>query len=277
MNWDNLPEKYWHCYVTLPGQKRDRDKAVINDATRDRIRREVVEPWCQGSPFTVSGTVVNDRTSVSEIRIVHTPHPKQTYADQHYGEMRAAGIADLATDSRMLPFEKGTDFTHQLLFAELPPAAPRPGVGILLTLCERLPHAAKTLATRSRGKPNFVLEDEYDAQDLLRALVRAYFKYSVKEEPVGKTAATRYGVADLAIEDLGVIIELKYVRTSSDQGRLVNEFAQDLLLYSKWHPLRTFIFLIVNSHDLQDPEALQRLSGKQEIAGKRYETYVVLA
>jgi hypothetical protein len=66
-------------------------------------------------------------------------------------------------------------------------------------------------------------------------------------------------------------------RTPNDQQRIIDELAQDLLLCSKWQPLNTFIYMIYNSRDLRDPEALERLDANCEIAGKTYSTHIVLA
>ena len=103
MTWDEAPEQYWHCYVALPGRKKDRDRAVVNDLGKQQLKREIIDPWCEGRAFTVGGTIVRDRDSVEEIRIVQTPRPKEDYAREHDSRMRASGIADLATDRRFLP------------------------------------------------------------------------------------------------------------------------------------------------------------------------------
>lgn len=280
MDWTTLPDRYWHCYVVPQGRdKKSRNYAVLNDAAKDQIKLQIVDPWRSGKPFNVSGTIVKNRDLLEEIRIVQTDRTLEAYASEHYESMRRSGIADLATDARLLPFGKGRDYTNQLLFEELEDAAAEaaPDAGILLRLCERLPSAARVLTTRQRNKPPYVIQDEYDVQDLLHALVRGYFKYSVAEEPLGKVAGTKSGRADLALEELGVIIETKYVRGPNDQIRIVEEFAQDLLLYAQWMPLKTFIYLVYNSRDLRDPEALNKLGGNHEIAGKKYRTYVVLA
>lgn len=277
MSWNEAPDQYWHCYIAVPGRKRNCEHAVVNNLGKQQIKREIIDPWCEGRAFTVGGTIVRDRDSVEEIRIVHTPRPKEHYAQEHDSCMRSSGIADLATDRRFLPFDKGTDFTHELLFGALQNTGPAPDVAILLRLCARLPDAARALATRRKGKTPFVIDDEYDAQDLLHALVRGYFKHSITEEPMGRVGAAQSSRADLAIEGLGVLIEVKYVRGPNDQNRIVEEFAHDLLLYSKWAPLKTFIYLVVNARDLRDPEALEKLSGAHEVTGKRYQTHVVLA
>src|SRR5262245_36362973 len=120
------PEKFWHCYVSVPGRKKDRDRAVVNDMTFDQLRREVIEPFRHDVPFTLAGTIIKGRTAIEEIRVVQTPQPQSFYAERHNAEMRAAGIADLATNRSLLPFEKGVDHTNELLFRGLDAPAPPP-------------------------------------------------------------------------------------------------------------------------------------------------------
>jgi hypothetical protein len=269
-------DKYWHCLVQLRGAT-GRDYAVENDLTFSELERRIVTPWHKGAPFPVAGKVVTDRADVETIKIAHTPQPQQVYGDEHDARMQASGIADMATDRRRIPLNRGKDYTHELLFETLAARAPEPDVGLILRLCERVPRAAQILGSRQRGKAAFVVSDEYDVQDLLHALLRAYLKYTVSEEPLGKVAGAKSGRPDVAIEDLGVLIEAKYVRGPQDQTRLVEEFAQDLLLYSKWAALKHFVYLCYNSSDLRDPEALEKLEGEQNVGGRQFRVYVVLA
>lgn len=277
MSADSYPEKYWHCYVLRPGEKKNSRSGIANDLTFEQLRTEIVEPWRSGKPFAVAGMVVKDRNAISEIRVAHTPEPMKRYSDEHYARMRASGVTDLATDPRHLPFTNGRDFTNELLFSSLDADAPPPDIALVLQLCERLPLAARVLEIRRAGKPPYQIQDEYDVQDLLHAVIRAYIKNSITEEPLGKVGGARSSRADIAVEELGVIIEVKFVRSPKDQARIVDEFAQDLLLYSAWQPLKTFVYFVYNSRDLRDPEALQKLQGSTELNGKKYGTYVILA
>jgi len=73
------------------------------------------------------------------------------------------------------------------------------------------------------------------------------------------------------------LIEIKYVHGPEDQKRLFEEYSQDLLLYAKWAHLKTLIFLIYNSADLRDAEAFEKLSGSQDVNGRKFTVKVVLA
>jgi hypothetical protein len=272
------PEKYWHCSVTIDTGQKKPQSSVVNDLSFGQVEVQIIRPWHEGKPFTISGLVVSDKTRVQSIRLVQTQAPKEQYSQEHYARMRAAGIADMATDPRYLPFSKGNDYTHELLFslAEAPP--PDADVSLILRLCQRLPYAAKIIGNRSRkGKTQYIIADEYDVQDLLHSIIRCYLKYSVQEEPLGKVAAAASSRADIAIQELGTIIELKYVHGPSDQVRLLEDFAKDLVLYTQWPYLKTFIYLIYNSADLREPEAFEKLTGRKEINGKVFMSQIVLA
>src|SRR5581483_1713049 len=232
------PERYWHCSVQLIGQKQ---YSVVNDLSFIELQKQIIEPWHRDMRFPVAGLIVPAREKVQQIRITHTPEPKQWYEDEKSRSDRAAGWVDMATNRKMLPIWKGTDHTHELLFADLDPGVPEPEIGLVLSLCQRLPAAARILGNRQHGKPPFEISDEYDVQDLLHAVLRAYLKYSVHEEPLGKIGGARSGRADVAIEELGTIIEVKIVRGPGDQQRLVDEYANDLLLYTAWPPLKNLI------------------------------------
>lgn len=164
-----------------------------------------------------------------------------------------------------------------MLFANLGASEPEPEIGLIVRLCERLPAAARILSKRRKGKRAYEVKDEYDVHDLLHALIRGYLKYSVQEEPLGKIAGAVSGRADIAIEELGAIIEVKFARGPQDQQKLIDEFSNDLLLYTKWVHLGHFIYLVYNSQDLRDPEAMEKLSGEQTINGVSFRTYIVLA
>jgi hypothetical protein len=275
MDLANPPAKYWHCLVRPKGKK---SVSIVNDLTFDEIQKTVVTPWHEKRIFTVSGTLVDPAAGVEQIRIVQTQAPKQTYADQHNERMRRSNVADMATNRSSLPFGNGTDLTNALLFSGPSRGVVEPEVDVVVHVCRRLPKVAQIFANRSRkGRASFDLSDEYDVQDLLHGLLRGYLKYSVQEDPLPKVAGAKSSRADISVEELGVLIEIKYARSPSDQKRIFDEYSQDLVLYAKWPHLKTLIFLIYNSSDLRDPDEFIKLGGMQEIAGRRFNVEIVLA
>lgn len=268
-----FPEKYWHCYVKI----KDSSYFVINDMLFEQLERQVLIPWMQSRPFTIAGAIVRELTQVEEIRICYTEESQQVYARKHDIDMRANSIADMATDRSMLPIWQGKDYTFELLFNGELQVTPAVDEGLVGNICKRIHYTAKILAHRQRkGKNSYHIEDEYDVQDLLHAVLRAYLKYSVQEDPLQKVAGIRSSRADISIEELGILIEVKYVRGPDDQKQIFQDFSQDLVLYAAWQPLKLLLFVIYNSGDLRDPEALEKLSGIKEINGKRFNTIIIL-
>ncbi|MHB8252158.1 MAG: PD-(D/E)XK nuclease domain-containing protein [Acidiferrobacter sp.] len=269
------PERYWHCSVKMIGTE---NPSVVNDLSFQDLEKTIVSPWNARRPFTVAGTLVRSTDSVESIRITHTDQPQSYYARHHEQRMSAAGICDLSTNRKLLPISKGTDRTHELLFSGIEESTHVPDVDLVERLCKRLPQAARILAIRSRkGKAGYEITDEYDVQDLLHALMRGYLKYSVQEDPLPKVAGAKSGRVDISVDDLGILIEIKYVHGPEDQKRLLEEYSQDLVLYAQWVHLRTLIYLIYNSADLRDAEAFERLTSTQEIGGKRFDVRIILA
>lgn len=275
-NKAEFAEKYWHVAIRMDGKKGK--PFIANDLTFQELKRSVIDPWNAERPFSVSGVIVRSPDSVSEIRIVQTQQPMQRYADEHDARARARNIVDMATNRRELVFSKGVEHTFELLFSGDDKAAPEPDAAMVERICARLPQTARVLANRSRkGRAPFDINDEYDVQDLLHSILRAYLKYSVQEDPLPKIAGAKSSRADISIEELGVLIEIKYARGPEDQKRIFEEYSQDLVLYAGWPSLRTLIYLIYNSADLKDPEAFDKLSGDQSVNGKDFRVRVILA
>ena len=271
---NNPPELYWHCGVKLGGQKKT---TIVNDFDFENLYKTIVLPWREGRPFTVSGTIVRSSDIVETIKITHTDQSQKAFAANHNARMDASGIADFATDRNKLPLNQGEDLTFLLLFDGYENSVEAPESNLVEQVCQRISRTAIILSRRSRkDKEPFKIVDEYDVQDLLHATLRAYLKHSVQEDPIGKVAGAKSSRADISIEDLGALIEIKYVHGPDDQKRIFDEYSQDLVLYAKWPYLKTLYFLIYNSSDLKDAEAFERMSGKQEIAGTAFETKVIL-
>jgi hypothetical protein len=269
------PEKYWHCYVKLEG---NRSYAVENDLSFAQLTGRILTPWLRSSPFTVSGMILSKNSLIEAIKVTQTDQPQQAWADRHDARQRANNFNDMVTDRCMLPVLRGTDYTYELLFAGKNEDTPDTDLALVERICTRISYAARILCDRHRrGKQPFTVADEYDIQDLLHAVLRAYIKYSVQEEPLSKVAGTRSSRADISIQELGVLIEMKFVRSPGDQRTIFDDFSRDLVLYTSWSYLKTLFYVIYKSTDLADPEALEKLSGPKEINGKRFDVRVILS
>jgi len=144
----------------------------------------------------------------------------------------------------------------------------------VLRICERLPMSAKALTDRQRDKPDYTVDDEYDVQDLLMAVMKAYFKYIIQEDPMNKIGSSS-GRADFSIEELGIVIEVKFARRAGDQKRIEEEFAVDQNLYSTWSHLKHFVYVVYGANKLKDHELLERQAGPKSLNGRDFLAHVV--
>lgn len=272
------PDKYWNCLIELkPFGGKKGNSTIKNDLTFAQLKQEILEPWHSGNRFAINGLIISDKSEIQMIKIAHSTQTK-TQLEAMYNQHRASqGVLDMVTDRRLLPLANGQDYTNELIFTT-GSVRDLDQVYLVLELCKRIKKSASIISNRPRkGKESYKISDEYDVQDLLHSLLRGVIKYSVHEDPISKLAGTKSSRADISIEELGILIEVKYVRSPDDQKRLVSEYSQDLVLYTAWPHLKTLIYLVYNSDDLADPEALEKLSGPQEISGKRFESKIVLS
>lgn len=167
---------------------------------------------------------------------------------------------------------------------EVPDSNRSDEVELVKTVCRHIKRAAKELQHRNRPTKKahgYIIEDEYDVQDLLQALCSAYLPYAVQEQPLEKIAAVRWSKVDIAIEELGVIIEVKYVRDASEATNILEDLSLDIQQYQAWNPLQHLIFLVYNSDILKAPHALEKHFDNQQIAsantGKTFTVSVILS
>ena len=209
----NPPELYWHCAIKI-GEKSP--YAVVNDISFSQLKKNIIDPWLSGRQFFVSGILVK-KEKVSEIRIAYTPYTTEKYVNDYVQKSVQSGFLG-SEDPHLIPLGMGTELTNELLSTETS-VAPDPSISdtaLVLQICQRIQYSARILSNRTRkGKTPFLIEDEYDVQDLLQAVLKAYLKYSVQEDPLPKVASTKSSRADISIEDLGILIEVKYVHATA--------------------------------------------------------------
>ncbi|GEM_PF-2869303 len=155
-----------------------------------------------------------------------------------------------------------------------------PELDLVITLCSRIKKVAGILGNRERSNKkalSYKIEDEYDVQDLLQAMLRGYFKYTVQENTLEKVAGVKSGKPDISIEELGILIEIKYAREPGDKQTFIKAFGEDQLLYPKWQFLKTLIILIYNSNQLKDPDLFETMNKTPVGDGKSYDVKVILS
>jgi hypothetical protein len=117
--------------------------------------------------------------------------------------------------------------------------------------------AAKYLSNRSRDNKKslgYRIDDEYDVQDLLYAILKPVIHDLEREDPVPKIAGDS-GRVDLCSPSCGMVIEIKYAKSPGRASALSSECRERIVLYSNWPHLRHLNFFIYDpGSNLSDPD-----------------------
>lgn len=102
-------------------------------------------------------------------------------------------------------------------------AQDKPDVGelALRSICSNFGRFAFQLTRRHADREPFMLENEYDVQDVLHAVLRLFFD-DVRPEETTPSHAGKHALMDFLVPEVGTVIEAKYVRDRA-HGKKVNE------------------------------------------------------
>jgi hypothetical protein len=131
-------------------------------------------------------------------------------------------------------------------------------VATVLHVGERVIYVSRELARRRKGKPTFELEDEYDAQDLIRGLLRIFFD-DVRAEAVTGEYAGGAARVDFVLPGFHLAIELKFTRDSMTDRSLADELIVDRDRYKEDGRVNHLMCLVFDYEGhLSNPRGLER-------------------
>lgn len=168
-----------------------------------------------------------------------------------------------------------------LFFPVLPADVSTSAIQIVEQVCASVRVAARCLQNRRKVKgynqKNYEVDNEFDVQDLLHALLKSYFPTADIECPVSKIAQTASSRPDIQIPEHGIFIEAKFVREGDDQKKLLEQLILDCDYYSAWADLKLLIFLIYDTNKLMNPIGLTtHLTGTRSVREKSFEVKALI-
>lgn len=102
----------------------------------------------------------------------------------------------------------------------------------------------------------WLIDKEPDDQAFLLAVLYPYFVDQLEDEQYLQGFGLRQGRFDFAVTSLGLIVEVKVIRRTSDVNKLESEIADDLSLYFKdGNPFKKMIVYIYDDRDRPEPES----------------------
>ncbi|MEV5650518.1 hypothetical protein AB0L57_19895 [Nocardia sp. NPDC052254] len=107
----------------------------------------------------------------------------------------------------------------------------------------KLPVTFALLTTGHRGRTGISVDDEYDVQHILHALLVLHFEEVEPEEPTPKMAGASSRL-DFLLKQERVAIETKMIRPGLTRNKLRSELADDIV-YFRAHPHVDSLFILI--------------------------------
>lgn len=128
-------------------------------------------------------------------------------------------------------------------------------------LCSKFHLVARQLKERHEKRETLSIEDEYDVQDLLHALLKIYFD-DIRPEEYTPSYATKSSRMDFLLKKEKTVIEVKKTRDGLDSKKLADQLVIDIKWYQS-HPECEKLFCFV-----YDPEEriLNPISLEEDLA-----------
>lgn len=131
-------------------------------------------------------------------------------------------------------------------------------VKAVLAVCDRFHTVAKQLAQRRDGRPTLLIEDEYDVQDLLHALLRLYFD-DIRPEEWTPSYGGGSSRMDFLLKGHEIVVEVKMTR----KGLLAKEVSEQLIIDAakyRQHPeCKTLVCVVYDPAGLvKNPRGIER-------------------
>jgi hypothetical protein len=127
---------------------------------------------------------------------------------------------------------------------------------VVLNLCRKFHVAAIELQSRHKNRATLTIADEYDVQDLLRALLRQQFS-DVRAEEAAPSFAGRSPRLDFLLKLEKIVVETKMTREGLRDKEIGDELLQDCARYKNHPDCSTLVCFIYDPMGLlKNPYAL---------------------
>ncbi|MCK4565698.1 MAG: hypothetical protein KAU48_00165 [Candidatus Thorarchaeota archaeon] len=123
-------------------------------------------------------------------------------------------------------------------------------------VCERFHLVAKQIQKRYDKKLSLEVNDEYDVQDLLHALLRMFFD-DIRPEEHTPSYAGGSARMDFLLKSHGTVIEVKKTRKGLRDTEIGNQLLEDIARYRKHKDCRILVCFIYDPEEiLSNPKGL---------------------
>jgi hypothetical protein len=137
-------------------------------------------------------------------------------------------------------------------------------ISVLIKICERFHLIARQLKERYDNRETLKIEDEYDVQNLMHALLRMFFEDIRPEEWTPSYAGSSKRM-DFLLKNEHLVIETKKTRKGLNAKELGNQLIIDIECYKKHPDCKTLFCFVYDPEGLiSNPKGIENDLGQQE-------------
>lgn len=153
-------------------------------------------------------------------------------------------------------------------------AATRGGRAILRQLCGRFHAVARQLRQRHDGRETLDVSDEYDAQDLMHALLTVDFEDVRPEDPCPAAAGASSRI-DFYLPSIRTLLELKHTREGLTTKKLGEDLAIDIERYRSRSDCDLLVCFVYDpAGRVSNPAELEKSLSGDKGAGRMVEVVI---
>jgi REase_DpnII-MboI len=222
--------------------------------TEEQLRDRFIAPHDEGRPITWTGRTLPGG-DISYLNVGFTDHEvDEQAARKQFKEYELFKTTRNVTNDWVTKAAGSASTTRA-------PAEPISAVDHVIKLCRRFNVVQRQLRRRHSGRDTLEINDEYDVQDLLHALLLVEF-VDVRAESWNPNYLGGASRTDFLLPDAGIVIEVKKTRPNLRDRQVGDELAQDVTRYSDPAANRGATTLVCFVHDpdglLVNPVGLER-------------------
>lgn len=247
-----------HARITLksnPGHD-----CLALDLDEVALRAQILDPYFQGKVFMVSGEAV-DPFDIEKLRVNRTQETSAQLLPRIRAERSFSRVHTMIDDLWYVT-KHGVDVTGD--WVTRPPGsdasddmAPGDAVALIENLCRTFDQVARQLTRRHGRRHTLRVNDEYDVQDLLHALLRVHFA-DIRPEEWTPSYLAKSSRIDFLLPDPKIIVECKMTRKDLKDGRISDELAIDVTRYAHVAADTLICFIYDPQRLLKNPVGLEK-------------------
>ena len=253
-NSESGPEPYYHVLVHTTKEPKIEAKF---DLRRDELGQRILEPCRDLRPIVLGGRTIAAKELV-RVAIFQSERSSDKFHDFATSNARSGAREWFFAESDV------KDITDELITTPSIATVPQNADAIEL-LCARFHLVARQLRVRHEGRPTLDVDNEYDVQDLLHALLWLFFD-DVREEVWTPQYAGKASRVDFWLPSEQIVVETKKTRSGLGAKELGDQLLIDIARYKTFQSCKRLICFVYDPDErIVNPRGLERdLSPKDD-------------